>query len=425
MSSVYQHLAMSEEVNRRITYKLYPSKAQTAALERLNELHRQLYNAALEERIDAYRKAGISISYAAQCKSLTTIRQQDSAYLAINAQSAQVTLKRLDKTFDAFFRRYKAGQTPGFPRFKSRERFSGWGYKTHGDGFRFTPRDGWRHGKLRLSGVGTMAARGEARTPGRVVCADVMRKCDGWFLSLVLECEPHRERGDREAGLDWGVETLATLAYGLDDFDQFENGRPLAAETEALKTEQRALSAALRGKRTSKSIKARKAMARRWRKIANRRQNRNHQITARLVRDHKLIVTEELTITNMTASARGTVEEPGRRVAQKAGLNRAILDATPGSFLSMLRYKAEEAGSELMFINTRKHKPSQTDPVSGEVRKKALSERTHTLPDGRVIGRDQAAALTMLFVGLRQLGREPALARATVHETATQSHLSA
>ena len=295
----------------------------------------------------------------------------------------------------------------------------------HGDGFRFTAREGWKHGRLRLSGVGTMTARGEARTPGRVVCADIMRKCDGWYLSLVVECDPHRERGEREAGLDWGVETLATLAYGLDDFAQFENDRPLAAETEALKAEQRALSAALRGKRTSKAMKARKAMARRWRKVANRRKERNHQITARLVRDHKLIVTEELTIKNMTASAHGTVEEPGRRVAQKAGLNRAILDATPGSFLSMLGYKAEEAGAELMFINTRKHKPSQTDPISGSVRKKALNERTHTLPDGSIIGRDQAAALTMLVVGLRQLGREPALARATVLETDHQSRLAA
>ena len=394
-------------------------------MERLHALHRQLYNAALEERIDAWRKSKISITYLAQAKSLTLIRQQHPEYLAVNAQSAQVTLKRLDKAFDAFFRRCKAGQTPGFPRFKSRDRFSGWGYKTHGDGFRFTPRDGWRHGKLRLSSVGTMAARGEARTPGRVVCADVMRKCDGWFLSLVVECEPYRERGDREAGLDWGVETLATLAYGLDDFDQFENDRHLVAETEALKTEQRSLSAALRGKRTSKAMKARKAMARRWRKVANRRKERNHQITARLVRDHKLIVTEKLAIKNMTASARGTIEEPGRRVAQKAGLNRAILDATPGSFLSMLSYKAEEAGSELIFINTRKHKPSQTDPISGKVCKKPLSQRTHTLPDGRVIGRDEAAALSMLVVGLRLSGREPSWTCASASETVHQSRIAA
>ena len=92
---------MSEPVNRRTTYKLYPSASQAEAMERLCDLHRQLYNAALEERIDAFRKAGKSISFAEQCKSLTLIRQQNPEYLAVNAQSAQVTLKRLDKAFAA------------------------------------------------------------------------------------------------------------------------------------------------------------------------------------------------------------------------------------------------------------------------------------------------------------------------------------
>jgi putative transposase len=113
-------------------------------MERLCDLHRMLYNAALEERIEAYGKAGVSISFADQCKSLTTIRQQDPAFLAVNAQSAQVTLKRLHMAFKAFFRRCKAGETPGFPRFKSRDRFPGFGFKTHGDGFRFTPGQSWR-----------------------------------------------------------------------------------------------------------------------------------------------------------------------------------------------------------------------------------------------------------------------------------------
>ena len=167
---------MGNEVNRRVTYKLYPSRAHLAALERLHHLHRVLYNAALEERIEATRMARISISYANQCKSLTAIRQQDPAYLAVNAQSAQVTLKRLDLAFKAFFRRVEAGEEPGFPRFKGKDRFPGFGFKTHGDGFRFTPGKDWRHGKLRLSGVGEMTARGEARTPGRVVCCDIQRK---------------------------------------------------------------------------------------------------------------------------------------------------------------------------------------------------------------------------------------------------------
>ena len=396
------------ESNRRVTYKLYPSVQQAVVLEDVCGLHRQLYNAALEERIGAWQKARQSIGFAAQCKSLTIIRRENPEYLAVNAQSAQVTLKRLDEAFRHFFRRAKKGETPGFPRFKSRDRFPGFGFKTHGDGFRFTHGDNWRHGRLRLSGIGTMHARGEARVPGKILNADVQRKADGWYLSVVIECDPVRERtGEREAGLDWGLETFATLAYGPGEYAAVANERLLAQEQAALKNEQRGLSAALRGKRSSRAGRQRRALAKRHRKVANRRKNLLHQITAQLARTHRLIVTEELSIKNMTASASGTVKEPGHMVAQKAGLNRSILDTAPGSFISMLRYKAEEAGGEVIMLNTRKHRPSQTCPACGAVRKKALSEREHCCSAcGFRASRDQAAALSMLKVGLTLKGRE-------------------
>ena len=387
-------------VHRRVTYKLYPSRTQAAEMERVCDLHRALYNAALEERIEAYRKAGKSITFADQCKSVTAIRLDDPTYRGLNAQSLQVTLKRLDLAFRHFFRRVKAGQTPGFPRFKSRDRFPGFGFKHHGDGFRFTPGTGWRHGVLRLSGIGEIRARGEARTPGKVVCADMQRKADGWYLSLVVACEPHRERtGDEIAGLDWGVETYATLCHGPFRFEEVDNDRFLAQERDALSEEQRALSRALRVKRSKRAAKAKKLLARRSRRLANQRKDRTHQVTARLVREHALIVTEDLAIRNMTASARGTAEKPGKQVKQKAGLNREILDTAPGGFLSNLSIKAEEAGCRVVFADPRKHKPSQTCPVSGEVRKKGLGERAHTLPDGRVISRDQASAWVLWNIG--------------------------
>jgi putative transposase len=184
-----------------------------------------------------------------------------------------------------------------------------------------------------------------------------------------------------------------------------------------LKTESRALSKALRGRRSKRAAKTRMGLARRHRRVANRRKDRNHQITARLVRAHKLIVTEELMPSNMTASAKGTADKPGKNVKAKAGLNRAILDATPCSFLNMLNTKAEEAGCELVILNTRKERPSQTCPSCATVRKKALAEREHRCECGFNATRDQAAALAMLVAGLRLSGREPAWARASEPET--------
>jgi putative transposase len=398
---------MSE--HRRVTYRLYPSTAQNTALWTMHEAHRALYNAALEERREAWRKHERSISFAEQCKSWTEIRREHREYAAINAQSGQVTLKRLQRAFENFFRRVKAGDTPGYPRFKAKHRFSGWGYKTHGDGFRFISGKNWRHGKLRLSGVGTINARGEARVPGEVVTAEIKRDATGWLLSLVLACAPRRERtAEREAGLDWGVETLATLAYGPGSYERCDNDR-LGQRAAAVTTEaQRQLARAQRRKRTRRAKKARTQVARRARKLANQRKDRAHKLSARLVREHRLLVTEELSVANMTASAKGTVEAPGRRVAQKAGLNREILDTNPGLLMQLLAYKAEEAGCKLVVLDTRKHKPSQTCPICRARRKKALSERSHACDCGFSASRDQASALHMLAMGLTLEGREPA-----------------
>lgn len=388
---------------RRITYKMYPNKGQLQALEQMHFLHRQLYNACLEERIDAYRKHKKSIGFHDQCKSLTEIRGFDAAYAQINAQSLQVTLKRVDLAYKAFFRRVTAGKTPGFPRFKSKNRFSGFGYKTHGDGFRFTPGADWVNGTLRLSGIGDITVRGQARTQGRVVACDVMRRVDGWFVSIVIECEPTRKGGERVCGMDWGVETFLTLAYGEDDFDSVENDRLYQQHKDKISQKQRELARGKRGSKTSQ--KRRKALAKLHRKLANKRKDRAHKVSHRLVREHGVIFTEELSIANMVRSAKGDEANPGKNVAQKAGLNREILDTAPAMFLSMLEYKAEEAGIWVVYLNTRKHKFSQSCPSCGVVRKKRLSERRHKCDDcGADMSRDQASALQMLMVGRNEHG---------------------
>ena len=141
----------------------------------------------------------------------------------------------------------------------------------------------------------------------------------------------------------------------------------------------------------------------------NRRKNFTHQTSAKVVREHSLIATEKLAVKNMTASAKGTVEEPGKNIAQKAGLNREILDTSPASLIKAILYKAEEAGTAIHICATRKIKPSQRDPLSWKlVGKKTLAKRTHKLADGRTIGRDHAAALVMLRDALKTNGREPA-----------------
>jgi putative transposase len=123
-------------VYRKVTYRLYPPAQQATALLAQKQAHQCLSNAALEQRRTAWKRCHTSLSYVAQCKDLTALRQADPDSVPINAQAAQVTLERLDLAFQHFFRRVKQGQAPGFPRFKSLKRFKGWGCKAYGDGWR-------------------------------------------------------------------------------------------------------------------------------------------------------------------------------------------------------------------------------------------------------------------------------------------------
>ncbi|MDZ5455007.1 RNA-guided endonuclease InsQ/TnpB family protein [Azohydromonas lata] len=384
---------------RKTTFRLYPTPKQEVALQSLLRSHQQLYNAALEERIDCWRKTGKRLSYADQCKSLTVLRRELPEWAeAANCSSQQMTLRRLDKAFAAFFRRVKAGQAPGFPRFKSLQRFPGFSFKTHGDGWRFTPGADWRHGTLRLLGLGHLRARGQARQGGDVRASDVLHRDGKWYLSLTLDIgTPQRQRTSNAAmAFDWGVETFLTGVDHAGEDVRLDNPRWWQSEKDHIKELQQSVSRK-RNKRSNRRRKAVQRLSRARAKTARRRLDWAHQQTAKLARHYALVATEELRIANMTRSAAGTMEEPGRGVAQKAGLNREILDTAPALFTSLLRCKVLETGGEWVEAPTRKLKPSQRCPACWALAIKSLSMRMHACAEcGHTEPRDLASARVVL-----------------------------
>ena len=384
----------TETQKRKVNDRLYPTHRQAEALGILLRSHQQIYNAALEERISAWKRARQSISYAHQCASLTEIRRDLPEWAEANCSSQQMTLRRLDKAFSAFFRRVKSGGTPGFPRFKSLSRFPGFSFKSHGDGWRFTPGKNWKHGSLRLSGVGHVTCRGKARQGGKICASDLLHRNGQWFLSLTLEPEKiERARTAHGAiALDWGTEhgvRETGQAMTLDNPRWYQNSKD---EITAL---QQAVSRKKRGSERRKQAVHRLARARA--KQARKRLDFLHKTTSQLAQNHALVAMEELRINNMTRSAQGTVEQPGRNVAQKAGLNREILDTAPALLMQLLRYKVSDTGGMWAEAPTRKLKPSQTCPECGHVRKKSLSERTHRCAScGHTEPRDTASARVVL-----------------------------
>jgi len=391
-------------VSRKVIYRLYPSRSQEAALRDMLGLHQRLYNAALEQRITAWRLQQKRLSAYDQMRDLTELRADDGRYAALNAQSAQVTLHRLHLAFRAFFRRCEKGERLGFPRFKAFERFSGWGYKTHGDGFRFMPGDGNRHGKLRISGVGTVSVRGRARTPGMVKTCEIQHKAGRWYSSLTISCQPKRASGPRAVGLDWGVQTFATIAREDGSFAEIPNPRFVRAVKAKLEHAQQNL--ARKAKRSKNRNKAKRIVAAIYRKTATKRRDFLHQQSAKLVAEAKLVATESLSVKNMTRSAKGSPVHPGRSVAQKTGLNREVLATAPSAFFAMLRYKAAEAGVEFVEVPSRTVKPSQRCSTCWSVGKKTLAQRQHVCACGTVLGRDRNSARVNLLWALAHTGRE-------------------
>jgi putative transposase len=283
-------------VNRRITYRLYPTPAQEAALQAQREAHRCLFNAALEQWRAAWKRQRTTLSFAEQCRDLTLLRQE--ADTPLPAQAAQHTLKRVARAFEAFFRRIRAGETPGYPRFKSRKRFKGWSYPTHGDGWRLLPREGMRHGRLRLSGVGHVRIRGDARTAGEPKTCDITYRHGAWYVSITLACQSVRTGGEACMAFDWGIETFATIVAEDGSQQRIENPRFLSRSADAL-------TAAYRARDTKQKFSrgwrlANRRVAHLHATIARRRLDFHHKQSAQMVGAACAVFTEQVHVKPLT-----------------------------------------------------------------------------------------------------------------------------
>lgn len=368
-----------------------------------------LSNTLLDQKIRAFKERGINLSFADQCKELTKLRNGDDEiaelFSSINSQVEQTVIKRIHKAFDAFFRRVKNGETPGFPRFKSKDRFSGWSYT----------QSGWKlsagaarkkrkmtNGFLYLSGVGHIKIRGSSRTAGIPKTCDIMRKGkNNWYASIVIECDlPQRTKGSLAAGIDWGTTTFVEIAVEDGSYDKIDNPRHTRNALEKLAKEQRKLSKKTKGSKNRK--KQANVVGKIHSKTANKRKDFLHKSSTELIGKYSKVFKEELSIKNMTAAGG----------AYKKGLNREILSTAPRMFYDMLNYKAEEAGSLQKEIPTKKIKPSQTCSVCGGQYKKLLSDRLHDCPlCGHKNQRDRESARVCLSYGLtgKPYGWEPSI----------------
>ena len=318
-------------VHRQVVYRLLPERRGVwRRLERLLESQRQLYNGALEERIDAWRKAGLPVSWQDQFRSLTVCRREIPEMAADPVAVQRGTLKRLDGAFQGFFRRARSGGAPGFPRFRGRR---GWDSLSVVSGVRL---DGAR---LRVPGLGWLTVRRRGGNPypeGEPVSAVLKRAAGKWYAVVCLRVfVPEPEDDGTAVGVDMNAGQVAVSGPGVERLFHAPDTARLEARAKRLS---RKLARQRRGSRRRERTRLRLAKTRR--RIACRRHDWRHRTSRAVAGMAHTVAVEELRVKAMTASARGTAEEPGSGVRQKAGLNRVILDTGWGAFRAMLEYKA-------------------------------------------------------------------------------------
>src|SRR5690242_217756 len=202
---------MEQPVMRKTyQYKLTPTPEQARALGRVLGLCRWLYNTALEQRITAWQRRRISLSRSEQEAELKEIRAAFPEYAAIHSHVLQDVLARLDKTYQAFFRRVKAGEKAGFPRYQGRDRYHSFIYKEFGNGATLD------NGFLVLSTIGRVAVRWSRPIEGTPKTVTISREADGWYVCFScadVPMQPLPQTG-QESGIDLGLEAFATTSTG-------------------------------------------------------------------------------------------------------------------------------------------------------------------------------------------------------------------
>jgi putative transposase len=336
------------QVRRAYKFRAYPTRPQEGRAAVLLADHCDLYNAALEERREAWGRRRTSVTYGTQSAQLRAIRAADPEGQGRHSFTAQQqTLRRLNVVFQAFYARAQAGSA-GYPRFKAYGRFDQVLFVA-GDGAGWEPSaGGWAY--ARFQAVGVVKVRQHRRVTGTVKTLQLKREHRRWYVIVVADCElvPLPATG-RNAGVDVGVARFLTTSGG----DVVVNPRFLAKAQDVIADLQRRKERAQRGSGNGRRI--RRQLAREWRKVRNRRRDFHHKTARALVNEFDVIALEKLNTQAITHRPAPRPDGAGawlpNGAAAKAGLNKVILDAGWRQFTTILTGKAEEAGRRVVLVN--------------------------------------------------------------------------
>jgi putative transposase len=388
-------------VQKTFKYRLRPSKSQRTKLVQTLELCRWVYNETLALRKNTWEQEHKTLSLYDTNKLLADWKQGHPKLKTVHSQVLQNVQERVELAFKAFFRRVKAGEQPGYPRFRGYGRYDSFTFKQSGFKLLETGDAGYRnHGDLLLSKIGSVKILLHRPIVGQIRTLSIQRDAVGnWYACMVCKVEPEPlPLNELAIGIDVGLESFATLSNGM----KFENQRFFRKDEKELAKAQRKLSKAERG--TFEQAKRRKGVQHIHQRIVNRRKDFAHKLSRQLVDNFGMIAFEKLNSKNML---------------QNHHLAKSISDAAWNQLITYTAYKAENPGRVIVLVDPRN--TSKQCSCCGTLVKKPLSVRVHTCPVcGLVMDRDENAANNILRLGLKSLGialEAPASARGVVTAT--------
>lgn len=333
-------------------YRIEPTGEQQRKLRRFSGACRFVFNKALALQKENYEQGAKKLGYAGLCNLLTEWKAlQETAWLSDTpSQALQQTLKDLEQAYGSFFAKRAA-----FPRFKKKGQHDSFRYPqgvklVQGNSRVFLPKLGW------------LKYRNSREVIGTVKNVTVSQSAGQWFVSIQTErdVDTPLHASPLAAGIDMGVVRFATLWDGtretiLEPLNSFKRHQDRLAKA------QRQMSRKTKFSNNWKRAKAR--VQRINRQIANARNDHLHKASHSFSQSHALLCVEDLQVSNMSRSAKGDAEVPGKNVRQKSGLNRSILDQGWGEFRRQLEYKAQWAGGDVLAVPA--HNTSRQCPACG------------------------------------------------------------
>jgi putative transposase len=373
----------SASIRKAFKYKLKPTPAQELALETVVQRCRTLYNTALEQRRTWWERGqGRSATYYQQKAELPDLKEACPEYAEVNAQVLQDVLLRLERTFQAFFRRVQADETPGYPRFQGRGRYNSFTYPQVGEhrGARLD------NGFLVLSKIGRIAVRWSRPLEGTPKTITISREADGWYACVSCADVPAQPlpRTGRETGIDVGIKVFLITADG----EIVGNPRHYHKAEHQLARAQRRVSRRKKG--SHRRRKAVMLLKRTHQKVQRQRRDFHHKTALTLLRQYDVVYLEDLRVANMVRNSH---------------LAKSISDAGWAAFRTILSAKAACAGRQVIAIPAQytSQDCSGVLPDGNRCRQrvaKSLSVRTHVCPScGLVLDRDENAAQNIRRAG--------------------------